>query len=329
MNTSVRIGVLGTGYWGKNLLRNFAELNALSAAFDISDEAKRRTIDKYPGIKHCTDEKDLFTDPNIDAVAIATPAATHARLALMALEAGKHVFVEKPLALSVTEAESVVAKAEMSGLILMVGHLLLYHPAFDTMKKLVEDDAIGPLRYIYSNRLSLGKIRQEENALWSFAPHDVSMILSLVGALPTEVMATGGKYLQPEIDDISLTCLGFAGGIKAHIFVSWLHPYKDHKMVVIGETGMLAFDDTRPDSEKLSLYRHVVDLTDGLPTINKAEGQLVPYDWIEPLRQECSTFIRAVANGTPPPSDGQEGIRVLRIIQSAQESILAGKKISL
>ncbi|MBZ0325559.1 MAG: Gfo/Idh/MocA family oxidoreductase, partial [Alphaproteobacteria bacterium] len=237
------------------------------------------------------------------------------------------VLVEKPLCLDLTEADRLRVQAEASGRILMVGHLLLYHPAFDALMSVVRGGQIGRLRYIYSNRLSLGKIRREENALWSFAPHDISMILKLVGRLPERVTATGGQYLHDGIADTTLSHLSFSGGVQAHIFVSWLHPYKDHRMVVIGDSGMAVFDDVQPGEKKLSLYRHEVGWRGEAPLISKADAEPIPYDQAEPLRRECESFVKAVRTGTPPPSDAVEAINVLRVLDLCQRSINGGKEV--
>ena len=211
----------------------------------------------------------------------------------------------------------------------MVGHLLLYHPAFLALKELVTKGTLGELRYIYSNRLSLGKIRREENALWSFAPHDISMILDLVGEMPEKVMTSGGVYLSPPVADTTLTHLSFRDGVQAHIFVSWLHPYKDQRLVVVGEKAMAVFDDLMAPEDKLLLYRHSVDMAGAIPTVLKAPAERIPFEDCEPLRLECQTFLDAITGKTRPPSDAAEGIRVLQVLQASQRSLTSGGKVSL
>jgi UDP-2-acetamido-3-amino-2,3-dideoxy-glucuronate N-acetyltransferase len=317
--------VIGTGYWGKNLLRNLDALGALAAFCDADADAVGRFAGEYPHAKACTDLSAVLGDPAIDAVAIATPAATHAELARKALEHGKHVFVEKPLALEPGPAQAVCRLAQEKGLILMVGHLLLYHPAFIALRAAVEEGKIGPLRYIHATRASFGKIRQEENALWSFAPHDISMMLALTGRLPGRVTCNGAAWLNPEVADTTLSHLDFGGGVQGHIFVSWLHPYKDHRLVVIGEKGMLVFNDTVAGAEKLVFYPHSVSWQDDLPVPNKAEAESLPYDMDkEPLRNECQHFLDCIAAGTQPRSDGAEGLRVLQVLDACQRALAAG-----
>jgi UDP-2-acetamido-3-amino-2,3-dideoxy-glucuronate N-acetyltransferase len=267
------------------------------------------------------DELDaVWTDDSVPAVMIATPAATHGALVAQALAAGKHVFVEKPLCLDVVEAERLQRMAADAKRVLMVGHLLLYHPAFRALQAVVADGRLGRLRYIYSNRASLGKIRKEENALWSFAPHDISMVLALAGRMPLRVVANGGYYLSDSVADTTLSHLDFGKGLQAHIFVSWLHPYKEQRLVVVGETGMAVFNDVASGSEKLLIYPHKAGWDGDLPVVSKAEAQPIPFEAGEPLRGECEAFLAALA-GTSPPSDAAEGIRVLRVLDACQRAL--------
>jgi len=329
MTARPRIGVVGLGHWGPNLLRNHHALGALAALCD-SDRARLNALAaEYPGAATHGDFDALLADPGIDAVAIATPAATHGALVARALVAGKHVFVEKPLCLDLDEAAALEARAGEAGRVLMVGHLLLYHPAFGALRELVAAGALGRLRYIYANRLSLGKIRTEENALWSFAPHDISMILALTGAMPEAVTASATTHLRAGVADSTLTHMRFLGGVDAHIFVSWLHPYKEHRMVVIGSEAMVLFDDAVTGSDKLKLYRHQIGWDGDLPVIAKAAAEPVPYAADEPLRLECQAFLDAIAGGPPPPSDAAEGIRVLRVLDACQRSIADGAAVAL
>jgi UDP-2-acetamido-3-amino-2,3-dideoxy-glucuronate N-acetyltransferase len=329
MPENLNVAVIGTGYWGKNLLRNFSDLGVLAAFFD-SDKARRTEhAQNYPTALAHSSFDAILNDENINAVAISTPAVTHGELVRQALDAGKNVFVEKPLCLDVGEAENLRDLAKSLDLTLMVGHLLLYHPAFQAVKNYVESGKLGSLRYIYSNRLSLGKIRKEENALWSFAPHDISMILSLTGQMPYSVIATGGQYLHDGVADTTLSHLNFADNIQAHIFVSWLHPYKEHRMVVIGDKGMVSFNDAAQGEDKILSYSHLLGWDGDIPVISKADAEAVPYGKEEPLKLECQAFLDSVSDGVIPPSNADEGVRVLKVLNACQQAISLGQSIKL
>jgi predicted dehydrogenase/acetyltransferase-like isoleucine patch superfamily enzyme len=265
--------------------------------------------------------EEALADEEIDAVAIAAPAALHYRLAKEALKAGKHVFVEKPLSLEPAEARELCELAERLDRRLMVGHLLQYHSAFLKLKELVREGRLGRLHYLYSNRLNLGKIRREEDILWSFAPHDLSMILSLVGSEPTGVAAVGGYYLHDAIADVTTTTLSFPGGERAHVFVSWLHPFKEQKLVIVGSDAMAVFDDGEPWERKLLLYPHKVAWKDNLPVPAKAEALPVEVAHDEPLKQELGHFLDCVLTGATPRTDGREGLRVLSVLQRASQAL--------
>ena len=267
---------------------------------------------------------------DINGVVIATPAETHFNIARESLLAGKNVFVEKPLVLDELEGEELVALANEKNRVLMVGHLLQYHPAFARLKLLASAGELGRINYIYSHRLNLGKIRREENILWSFAPHDISMILSLAGEEPESVLTTGGNYLHQKIADVTTTHLEFPSGLRAHIFVSWLHPFKDQKLVVVGDHKMAVFDDTQPWENKLVLYPHEITWQNNFPIPTKANPEKVDISEDEPLRLECEHFLNCMSNNTPPITDGQEGIRVLKILNASQASLNDnGRKIIL
>ncbi len=316
-----RVAVIGCGYWGRNLVRNFSDLGALAAVCDEDAELARQFGAKY-GVSTPVFEQ-VIRDSAIDAVAIATPAATHAAVAEQALMAGKHVFVEKPLALDVGAAEGLNALSKKAGRVLMVGHLLQYHPAFLRLKKLVRQGDLGRLRHIYSHRLNLGKVRREENILWSFAPHDISMILALVGAEPDRVSAVGSFFLQSQVADVTTTHMSFPGGENAHVFVSWLHPYKEQKLVVVGDDGMAVFDDTQEWEQKLLIYRHKILWKNSLPTPDKAEAEALAVSPAEPLRQELAHFLDCIAGNASCRTDGNEGIRVLKVLQASERDIRA------
>jgi predicted dehydrogenase/acetyltransferase-like isoleucine patch superfamily enzyme len=314
-----RIAVIGCGYWGKNLVRNFAEIGALEALVDVDDRTIASLIAKHGGRR--ADLNEALTSDKIDGVAIAAPAATHYGIAKQALQAGKHVFVEKPLALAVREAEALCDLADRQQRTLMVGHLLQYHPAFLALRELVRAGRLGRLQYIYSNRLNFGLIRQEEDILWSFAPHDISMILALVDREPSRVEAVGACYLHPTIADATTTHLTFPGGEQAHVFVSWLHPMKEQKLVVIGDAGMAVFDDGEPWDRKLIVFPHKTEWVGGVPRAVKADGQPVGLDTGEPLNIECRHFLDCISNGTKPRTDGREGLRVLSVLARATASL--------
>ncbi|HWA23113.1 MAG TPA: Gfo/Idh/MocA family oxidoreductase [Caulobacterales bacterium] len=306
------IAVVGCGYWGRNLVRNFGELGALGAVVDADEAAARREGEKFAA-PALTLEAALAA-PAIAGIAIAAPAEHHAAIALAAFNAGKHVYVEKPIALTLADGERMQAAALAAKRVLMVGHLLQYHPAFVTLLGMVRAGELGALRYAYSNRLSLGKVRLEENALWSFAPHDVSMLLALFGAEPAKVTGSGGAYLTPGIEDEYRLDMHFADGRHAHVFASWLHPFKEHRLVVIGEKAMAVFEDSAPAEQKLRLYRHQIDASARPPLPKAATVEPVPYPAAEPLKEECAHFIECVRTGATPRTDGAEGLRVLRVL---------------
>ena len=316
---SVQLALVGCGYWGANLARNFHALGSLAALHDRDVSAAERLSESI-GVPARSFEA-ILADPEIHAVALATPPDTHAELAMVALGAGKDVFAEKPLALRVEDAKQVVKRAKELERILMVGHLLRYHPAFAEIESLVRSGSLGRLRYVYSNRLNFGRIRKVENILWSFSPHDLSMILSLIGSEPDRVWAVGAAYLQPGINDVTTTHLSFPGGEAAHVYVSWLHPYKEQKLVVIGDQGMAVFDDTEPWESKVSVYAHEVSWRDGNPETLKAAARPIPLAEQEPLLNECTHFLQCVATRNQPITDGDEAIRVLRVLELAERSM--------
>ena len=315
---STRLAVIGCGAWGKNLVRNFYELACLSLVCD-STEAGRSLAEKTaPGIP-VEESFDKALESDIDAVVIATPAETHFALCRKALEAKKDVFVEKPLALTYEEGVELASLADHAKCILMVGHVLEYHPAVVKLRELISQGVLGKIHYIYSNRLSLGKVRREENILWSFAPHDIAVILRLMGSLPFQVSACGGTYVQPNIADVTITNLLFNNGVRAHIHVSWLHPFKEQRLVVIGDKKMASFDDV---SKELILYDQRVEIKEGMPIPVKGKGEKLDFDAGEPLRLECQAFLESVRTRVPPVTDGQSAANVLCVLQAAQRSLI-------
>lgn len=315
-----RIVCIGAGYWGRNLVRNFNDLGALASICDASPERRLELAAQYPRVTVTDSVEQVLADSDISGVAIATPAETHGQLVRQALLADKDVFVEKPLCLSVQEGHELVALASERGRILMVGHLLWYHPAVLKLKELVDAGELGRIQYIYSNRLNLGKIRREENILWSFAPHDLSVILGLVGEMPESVWAQGGNYLHERIADVTVSLLTFPSGVRAHVFVSWLHPFKEQKLVVVGDRQMAVFDDVEKEN-KLLLYPHTIDWVNNVPVANRAESQAVAFDWVEPLRAECAHFLECIMTRREPRTDGKEALRVLEVLDACQRSL--------
>jgi UDP-2-acetamido-3-amino-2,3-dideoxy-glucuronate N-acetyltransferase len=318
----VTVAVVGVGYWGKNLVRNFHQLGALRALCDAHPSAEHTCRSQYENVRFFSDFKSVLSDTSIDAVALATPAITHYELANAALQAGKDVFVEKPLAIDVRHGERLVELAAANGRILMVGHILRYHPAILKLQELIQRGALGKIDYLYSNRLNIGKIRTEENILWSFAPHDISVMLSLLNEMPNRVTCQGGAFLNNDVVDVTLSHFDFPSGVQAHIFVSWLHPVKEQKLVVVGSEKMAVFDDTA--EQKLLLYPHRVEWKNRVPTAVKAEAQAVAIDSREPLRAECQHFLDCVASRNSPVTDGAEGLRVLRVLDGCQRAIVNG-----
>jgi len=321
MGITPNIAVIGSGYWGKNLIRNYHNLGALKLICDKNPVLLDQYKEQYPDVETCLSLHDVISRDDIEGLVIATPAETHYTLAREGILAGKHVYVEKPLVLDEKEGEALIELASTHNRTLMVGHLLQYHPAFVRLKELALSGELGRVNYIYSHRLNLGKIRREENILWSFAPHDISMILALACETPEKVSATGGNYLHRKIADVTTTHLEFSSGLRAHIFVSWLHPFKEQKLVVVGDRKMAVFDDTLAWSDKLLLYPHEIKWQNNFPVPEKGEPEHVEIPEAEPLRLECEHFLLSFTNGNRPQTDGEEGLRVLKILNAAQRSL--------
>ena len=318
---SKNIAVVGCGHWGKNLVRNFAQLNALRTVCDIDTDKLQYFKSLYPSVNIETDYYCILHDDEVKGIVIAAPAVCHYSMAKAALLAGKDVFVEKPLALKVTEGKELVELAETKGQILMVGHLLEYHPAVKRLKKLIDSGQLGKLQYIYSNRLNLGTFRTEENILWSFAPHDISVILLLLdGEMPCEISAHGAYYLNKDIADVTVTTMKFKNGIRAHIFVNWLHPYKEQKFVIIGDRKMAEFNDTTA-KDKLLLFNHGIEWVQGRPVPHPREAEVIEVPLKEPLRIECRDFLKCIKNRKEPRVDGRKGLQVLEILSYCQRSL--------
>jgi UDP-2-acetamido-3-amino-2,3-dideoxy-glucuronate N-acetyltransferase len=316
------VAVVGCGNWGRNIVRNFYELGALNTVYDMAPEALELLKKEYPSINTTPNIDEVLSSSDIKAVAIASSAVSHYELVKKALLSDKDVFVEKPLALNIREAEELVGLAVEKGRILMVGHILQYHPAVMKLKELVDSGDLGKVQYVNSNRLNIGKVRTEENILWSFAPHDISTILMLLGEEPINVTSFGGKYITSDIYDTTLTTMEFRNGVKGHVFVSWLHPFKEQKLVVVGTQAMAVFDDMAKD--KLSVYPHKIEYKGGkIPVAQKAECYTVPVEAKEPLMEELCHFIECIEKRKPPRTDGEEGLRVLKVLQKAERCLSA------
>jgi len=322
---AVRIGVVGLGYWGPNLARNFGAIPGCELAWlcDASTDARGKLERLFPGARSTPDLAELLGDPTLDAVVLATPVPTHAELAIAVAGAGKHCFVEKPLATTAADAERAVTAAEQAGKILMVGHLLEYHPAVARLKELVDGDELGGLYYIYGNRLNLGKLRADENALWSLGAHDVSVALHLIGEEPLECLAHGASYVRPDVQDVVFCYLRFPSGVVAHLHLSWLDPHKERRITVVGAQKMATFDDMLIEG-KLTIYDKGFDQDtrswgEYLTRSGDTFSPQIPN--LEPLRIECEHFIDCIRTGAIPRSDGHSGLRVVRVLEQLQRSL--------
>tara|TARA_Y100000389_G_C17445914_1_gene511585 strand:+ start:1334 stop:2311 length:978 start_codon:yes stop_codon:yes gene_type:complete len=317
------IAVVGCGHWGKNLVRNFYELQALGSVCDPNQQISGTLANQFNVKNHSF--KEILDDPDIRGVVLAVPAELHASMAVEVMNKGKHVFVEKPLAMNETEANLMIKTVETNKVQLMVGHLLQYHSVFTKVKEIVLRGEIGEINYIYSNRLSFGKIRTEEDVIWSFAPHDISMILSLTKQEPEFITAHSTALLQENIADTATIHITFKSGLKSHISVSWLHPYKEQKLVVIGKKAMLVFDDTKPWNEKLSIQRYQAETTQGSPMLKKGDLEFIKAIEDEPLKNECQHFIDVVENNIKPLTNEHEGLKVLKVLTAATLSLKNNK----
>jgi predicted dehydrogenase len=321
----IKVGVVGLGYWGPNLARNFDRLPGAELRWicDAAEEARARWAPQFPSVRVSPEIGELLADPELDAVAVATHVPTHAELAQRVLEAGKHCFVEKPLAQSVAEAEQVVASAADAGRVLMVGHLLEYHPGVEKLKEIADGGELGDIHYVYSNRLNLGKLRADENALWSLGAHDVSVVLRLAGEEPSELQAHGECYMRPGVEDVVFSYLRFPSGLSAHMHLSWLDPHKERRFTVVGSKRMATFDDMEIE-RKVSVYDK------GFDQDFSSYGEYIARSgdiWSprvsneEPLRIEVRHFVECVRDGVEPRSGGESGVRVVRVLEALQRSL--------
>ena len=334
---TVTLGVIGAGYWGPNLIRNFATIpqSQLKVICDRDREVLDRLKPFYPQLYFSLDWREVLSRPEIQAVVIATPTATHYEMALEALKKDKDVFVEKPLAATVAEAEELSAEAEKRGKILMVGHLMVYHPALVRLKALIQEGELGEILYLYFRRVNLGKIRKNENALFSFAPHDISAALYLLGSDPAEVSARGEAYIQPEVEDVVFLSISFPNKVMAHIHVSWLDPHKRRELTVVGSKKMAVFDDIST-TEPIRVYDKGVLEPGTYLSYGDSLGIRTGDIWIpkvemqEPLRLECLHFLDCVQRRKAPITDGRHGIKVVRVLEKAQNSLKRrGSPVSL
>ncbi len=321
----IRVGVVGLGYWGPNLARNFGSIPGCELAWlcDASEQARGKLERSFPGARSTDRLEDLLGDDGLDAIVLATPVPTHAELAIAVAQAGKHCFVEKPLATNAADAERAVAAAAEADRILMVGHLLEYHPAVARLKELIDGEELGDLYYIYGNRLNLGKLRADENALWSLGAHDVSVALHLIGEEPVECIAHGASYVRDGVQDVVFCYLRFPSGIVAHLHLSWLDPHKERRITVVGARRMATFDDMLIEG-KLTIYDK------GFDEDTRSWGEYIARSGdtfsprianVEPLRIECEHFVECIRTGSPPRSDGHSGLRVVRVLEKLQCSL--------
>jgi predicted dehydrogenase len=328
---TIKLGQIGIGAWGKNLLRTFNGLPDVNvtAACDLDASATKKLSTAFPGVEFTNDPAKILNDPAINAIVIATPPASHFELAAQAMENGKDVFVEKPLVLSIEHGRKLVELAEEKGRILMVGHIMEYHPASLKLKEFIDSGKLGKIHYLYATRVNLGKVRDIENALWSFAPHDISLIIYLLNQMPSRVTATGAAYLQKNVEDVTFLTMHFPDKTMAHIHVSWLDPHKERKLTVVGSKMMAVFNDTE-SSEKIWLYDKGVETKMDYNTYGeylslRAGDIVIPrVDSAEPLKLECDHFINCVKNRTQPRSDGRDGLKILTILSAAQKSMEQG-----
>ena len=328
MSDPTRVGIVGLGYWGPNLVRNFAAIPTCEVTWlcDASEPARGRLAQALPAARATDDLEALLRDEELDAVVLATPVPTHAELAARVARAGKHCFVEKPLATSVADAQEAVAAARAAGTVLMVGHLLEYHPAVDRLKELLDAGELGELYYLYGNRLNLGKLRADENALWSLGAHDVSVMLRLIGEEPVECVAQGRSYVREGVEDVVFCYLRFPSGVVAHLHLSWLDPHKERRLTVVGERRMATFDDMQLEG-KLTLYdkgfdQDVRSWGEYIARSGEIFSPQIPN--VEPLRVECEHFVECVRSGATPRSDGESGLRVVRVLERLQHSLERG-----
>jgi predicted dehydrogenase len=329
MNEPLRVGQIGYGYWGPNLARNFYQMkqSQLAAIADLDVKRLEEPARLYQARTYA-DYHELLADPTLDAVVVATPARTHFEVARDALECGKHVLVEKPLRMSSTEARALIALAEQKGRTLMVGHLFEHNAAVWKIRELVQQHAIGDVYYIYSSRVNLGRVQRDINALWSIAPHDISILLYVLGAMPVEVSARGASYLSENVDDVIFVTLTFPNKVLAHIHASWLDPSKVRQMTIVGSEKMIVYDDVNTESVlriyDKGVYKRGSDYGEFQLKLHSGDINIPKIDMSEPLRNECMHFVECIREGKRPRTDGENGLRVIRVLEAAQASMDKG-----
>lgn len=328
-SSTPRVVVVGCGYWGRNLVRNFNALGALAAVVDATPAGRQLASELAPGVEVLDALDPLLARSDLHAFALATPAVTHAPLGLKILAAGKDLFVEKPMALTVPEGRALVELAGRNGRMLQVGHVLEYHPAVLVLRSWIASGKLGRLRRLHSHRLNFGKVRTEEDTLWNVAPHDFAVMLRITGCMPSEASCFASHALGTPRADFAIAMLRFPEGVDAHVFAGWLHPTKEQRLVVVGDRGSAVFDDTAPLAQKLSFYAQHVDFKDGQPLLHKsaAQPETLPAD--EPLRLECSAFLESIVTRRSPLSDGHSGLRVISVLEACRLSAENGGRIQV
>jgi UDP-2-acetamido-3-amino-2,3-dideoxy-glucuronate N-acetyltransferase len=322
----MNIGVVGSGYWGKNVVRNFNELGHLYAICEIDAKRREQLKDEYPDVKLYSNFSEMLNDSNIAGIAIATPAHTHYELARHSLKSGFPTYVEKPLTLTLKDSKELTALAEEKDIQLMVGHILEYHPAIVKMKEVVQAGEIGDVKHIRCTRVNLGKIRNQENIWWSFAPHDLSIIFTLIDEEPEKIQASSFDPIQKGIEDTVYADLQFPSGKSAHIHVSWLEPIKLHQTVVVGEKAMLVFNDTLPE-DKLKMYKYSADFDK--PELKKDSEEVISYEAGQPLRIECQHFVDCIKNNSTPRTDGKSACRIINVIETVDNKLKEMNKVKV
>ncbi|MEW5821634.1 MAG: Gfo/Idh/MocA family oxidoreductase [Cyanobacteriota bacterium] len=322
----MNIAVIGSGYWGKNIVRNYSEIDCLYAICEIDEEKRKLLAEQYPGVLIYETFDKLLADKKVEGIAIATPAHTHFELARKSLEAGFPTYVEKPITLNLEDAEALTKLAEEKQLPLMVGHILEYHPAIVKMKELISKDTYGKVKHIKCTRVNLGKIRVHENIWWSFAPHDLSIIFTLIDEDPEKIQATSFDPLQPEIEDTVYADLNFASGKSAHIQVSWLEPIKLHQTIVVCEKAFIVFNDTHKE-DKLKVYNYSLDKE--TPNLIKEDELVISYEEGQPLKLECTHFIDCIKNNKTPKTDGRSACRIIKVIEYVDKELKKSSKVKV
>ena len=325
---TIATAVIGSGDWGKNHIRKFHELGALKAICETNSDTTRRIQKEFGVEAYSYDE--ILSNQDIKAIVLATPAGTHKELGLKAISHGKHLFIEKPIALNYEDAVALNTAAKQKNIHLMVGHLLHYHPCFEKLKQMVAQGELGALRHIHARRFNIGKFRQEENVIWDLGPHDVSMVLSLVQSDPLSVQCQSANYLLPTVSDFASIQLSFANNINAEINLSWLAPQKEHRLIVVGDKAMAVFDDTLEWDEKLRVHYHKTQMEYGKPPVleRDMEGEAIKVPFKEPLLNECATFLETIADNTSPYSDGDEACQVTKILEQADPSMQQATRLN-